>query len=75
MCELTLCARTTDLRQVGSFLCRPIIEGIREQNKRNPMWRISDLHSVQLQRLAKKYTACVDLPFIMRELRMVGATK
>ena len=88
--------------QVGSFCCRPIIEGIQEQHKRgrptptppvplarlaasagfvetsrvwlaaDPMWRISEHHSVQLQRLQKKYPACIDLPYILRDLRMLG---
>ena len=41
--------------QVGSFCCRAIIEGLHEMNNRDPMWRISEHHSVQLQRLQKKY--------------------
>ena len=36
------------------------------------MWRISEHHSVQLHRLEKKYPACIDLPYILRDLRMLG---
>jgi hypothetical protein len=61
--------------QVGGLVCRMVIEAFRREHAMDPMWRIPERLEMHMQRLHKAFPDCVDVPYALRELRMLGALK
>ena len=53
--------------------CRLVIEAFKREHSIDPMWRLPERMEMHLQRLHKHFPACVDVPYALRELRMLGA--
>ena len=61
--------------QVGGLVCHMVIEAFRREHAMDPVWRIPERLEMHMQRLHKAFPDCVDVPYALRELRMLGALK